>query len=316
MLHIPAAIVPARAARCLMPVRCWRIEAPTTFGSVGPWRLTDCQHAIAITEEDGSRQVYTPSQPVFVQPKKRQTGMRSNSAELHIAMDGMAGIDDSVLERGLLDGAQVTEFEVDGMRPWIRLRMFRWYVSNTPSGKGRAELQMVGVSSRLQETVGETITTTCQNEFGDALCSTGGVINGDPDFSFLDFEVGVPPAGFNLLRTMRIREASDTFPAAAKTDADWWAHGRIRFIDGPNAGVEAWIESNETPINAGSNWVVDIVLATPLAYAPVTGNDVTMRVGCSRTHAVCKAKFGNLASFRGHRDIAGSDIQQITPGAS
>lgn len=299
-----------------MPARCWRIDAPTSFGGVGPWRLTDAQYELAIIEEDGSRQTYTPAQPVFVQASKRQTGMRSNSAELHIAMDGLSGVDDTVIERGLLDGAKVTEFEVDGLRPWVRLRMFRWYVASTPSGKSRAELQLVGVSSRLQRTTGEVITTTCQNEFGDALCSSGGVLAGNADFNFLGFEVGVPPAGFNLLRTMRIREAANAFPTPAKSVEDWWAHGRIRFIDGPNAGVEAWIERNDTPINAGSNWVVDIVLATPLAYAPETGDVVSMRVGCDRIHSTCRDKFGNLDSFRGHRDITGSDSLQFTPGAS
>jgi hypothetical protein len=336
MLHIPAAIVPARAARCLMPVRCWRIDTQSPVAGIGPWRLTDCQHAIEIHEEDRSRQVYTPTQIVFPQTSERSTGMRSNTSELHVGIDENSPIDESVIGRGLLDGARVTMFEVDGTRPWIRLRMFRWFVARVKNGKGQAIIELSGVSSKLQNTVGESITTTCQNQFGDALCATGGVINSNPDFGFRSYEVGVAPVGVNLRRTMRIREAVDTFPADAKVprlegDDPWWAFGRIRFTSGANEGVEAWIESNAEPINAGTNWVVDIVLTTPLEFLPETGDTVQMRVGCSRTDRVvedlssptkrrriwaCKDKFNNVASFRGFTYLPGSDTQQVTPGAS
>jgi uncharacterized phage protein (TIGR02218 family) len=317
MLQIAAAHEPMRDARSFGLHRCWRVKALHAVSTNLIWRFTDAQHEIRIYEEDlGTYSTYSPAQIVFGQSIRRQTGMRANSSELHVSLGLSGGLDYTHIERGLLDGAQVTEYHVSAARPWVgSLARYRWTVADAEHGGGIALLTLSGISARFAESVGEEITTRCQNQFADALCNSASVISGDANFGFRQYLVGLYPGG-NTRRVMRIREGTDAFPAASLTDADWWAYGIIRFTDGDSADVIAAIESNEQPFDTGLGYdAVDIVLATPLAFAPAQGDAVTMRVGCQRTHAACKAKFGNLDQFRGDRDIPGSDAQQTTPGA-
>ncbi len=69
-----------------------------------------------------------------------------------------------------------------------------------------------------------------------------------------------------------------------------YAQGTIVFTSGVNAGISA---------NVKSASATALMLAYPLLNAPAVGDTFTAYQGCDHSMATCKAKFNNLANFRG-----------------
>lgn len=78
-----------------------------------------------------------------------------------------------------------------------------------------------------------------------------------------------------------------------KTSAATIGHlgGFVRFTSGAFAGATATVKN----VNVG----VDVTLMFPLTAAPATGDGFKIYQGCDHTAATCKAKFNNIAKFRG-----------------
>ena len=319
MIPIRERLIPLRASRSIQLTRCFSIQTQNATANL-TWNLTDAQRDVVIIGTDRVTKItYSAANIIIPQPKRRQSGMRSNSTELQICIDDLAGITEEDLDKDLLVGARVVEIEVDGLRPWIEHRRFRWYVSDVRHGKGVAILSLVGQTARLQKTVGESISTRCQNAFLNFNCNAGsslsGVLEGGTQkFGFRAYKTHTDPTYLGK-RRVRIKEDADSFPVDARAAADWWAHGTVKFVSGPAANQIAYVESNTQPFLSGGIYYTDLILTTPLAYAPTGNNDLELRVGCPRIHSVCKAKFNNLDNFRGDRDVAGSDNLQRTPSA-
>jgi len=318
MIDVPAALVPSRASRSLQISKCYAIIAVNATTQLR-WDLTDNQHDILTVGSDGSVVTYQAANVVVSQPRRRQSGIRSNSAEIQIGLDDLTGVTKADIDKDLLIGARVVELEVDALHPWIFHRRFSWYVSDVRHGKGVAILSLVGISSKFQSMVGESITTRCQNKFFNFNCNNGNSLSsvlegGTQKFGFREYKTASDPTYLGR-RRVRIMEDADTFPTDSLTAADWWAHGTLKFVSGPAAGQIVYVEANDQPFTSGGFLYCDLTLATPLAFNPTSGNDLELRVGCGRYLAVCRDKFSNLDNFRGDRDVAGSDNLQRTPSA-
>ena len=324
MIDVPAALVPTRASRSLQISRCYAIVT-TNASSQRSWFLTDNHRDVVIVQTNGQLTTHSASNVVISQPKRRQSGVRSNSTELQIGLDDLTGVTKADLDKDLLIGARVVEVEVDAVHTWIIHRLFSWYVSDVRHGKGIAILSLVGISSKFQNTIGESITTRCQNKFFNFNCNSGNSLSnvieaGVQKFGFRQYKTVSDPSYLGR-RSVRIRMGADTdsFPASSLAYGDWWAHGTLKVIDGPAAGQVVYVESNNKPFIVGSGpglyVATDLILATPLAFNPTSNNTVELRTGCARFLSVCREKFNNLDNFRGDRDVAGSDNLQRTPGA-
>jgi uncharacterized phage protein (TIGR02218 family) len=69
-----------------------------------------------------------------------------------------------------------------------------------------------------------------------------------------------------------------------------YTQGTLLFSSGANAGKSVTVKQATTST---------LTLAYPLLNAPATGDAFTVYQGCDHTMATCKAKFNNLANFRG-----------------
>ncbi len=69
-----------------------------------------------------------------------------------------------------------------------------------------------------------------------------------------------------------------------------YAQGTIVFTSGVNGGISANVKSASSTA---------LTLAYPLLNAPAVGDTFTAYQGCDHSMATCKAKFNNLANFRG-----------------
>lgn len=82
-------------------------------------------------------------------------------------------------------------------------------------------------------------------------------------------------------------------------DTRHFAHGTLRFLDGPQAGDHFAVLATE-----GGALSVD----KPLAAGAIAGMRVVLRQGCDHTIATCAARFANAVNFRGEPHLPGGDI--------
>lgn len=77
------------------------------------------------------------------------------------------------------------------------------------------------------------------------------------------------------------------------------AHGRLRWLDGPHAGVTMQVVRL-----VGTAVVPDLALDAELAV----GARAILREGCDHTIATCATRFGNAINFQGEPFLPGSDL--------
>ena len=86
--------------------------------------------------------------------------------------------------------------------------------------------------------------------------------------------------------------------AAALISGDY-AQGRLRWLDGANAGSEGLILANDAAI---------VTLADPPPFQPIAGDRVELRQGCDRRFSTCVNRFANAFNFRGEPHLPGNDL--------
>jgi len=84
---------------------------------------------------------------------------------------------------------------------------------------------------------------------------------------------------------------------------DWFSRGLLTWTSGPNAG-----RSMEVKLHSKSPGNVTIVLWHGMAEAIAVGHEFTITAGCDKQLSTCRAKFNNVANFRGFPHVAGNDF--------
>lgn len=90
------------------------------------------------------------------------------------------------------------------------------------------------------------------------------------------------------------------------TDHSPYLFGRIRWIDGPMAGLTSQV------IGADADGVT---VAEPLEVEIAIGTRVQMRKGCDHTLATCASRFDNAINFQGEPFLPGNDLLAQYPDA-
>lgn len=82
-------------------------------------------------------------------------------------------------------------------------------------------------------------------------------------------------------------------------EAGAYAYGRLRWLDGANAGLEALVLAND----AGSMTLAE---APRLLVQP--GDMAELTQGCDRRLDTCRTRFANVLNFRGEPHLPGNDL--------
>lgn len=317
MLRVGGAYRPMRAALSMALARAWKIETVPDQSSIDrTWRFTSWTRNTTVIEETGDWESYSAGGLVIPGPHRAKTGFGENSGQLRVIIGtGATPITVDEVQSGILDGAKVTRYTFDPLRPWLEpIRAERFRVEDLGEGARSVTLNLVGVSALFRNRSGIDLGPTCRNDFGDGFCNWGGAIDASAEFAFRAYRAE-SIAGGNTRRSFRMRGGTDFFPAASLTDANWWSHGLVRFLDGRNAGVLAIIESNTQPIDMGGYYACDVELATPIAQPPEFNALLSVRVGCDGHFETCRLKFANVDNFRGAKDMPGTDALRTTGAA-
>jgi uncharacterized phage protein (TIGR02218 family) len=195
----------------------------------------------------------------------------------------------SDLAAGRWDGAAVTIFMVDWEQPeGERMLLVRGELGDVSAKANAFEAELRGPTALLDRPVVEQTSPECRAELGDKRCR-------------------VDMAGrVRVSRIAAVPEEETVEVADPAIEPEGYAYGRLRWISGPNSGLESSILAC-----AGTK----LTLREPPHFAPAPGDLVELHEGCDRSFATCRARFGNAANFRGEPHLPGMDLLTRYPGA-
>ena len=255
------------------------------------WRI-ERRDGVAVTLTDHDRDLVIDGEPYRAAPGMtpsaivREEGLDADTMEARGSLTASA-ITARDLEEGRWDGARVIVSAIDraaeGASPLVLSEGSIGAVESGPEGFA-AELR--GAAALMERPVTEATSPTCRAELGDRRC-------------------GVPMrTRRRIARVVAAEGARVTVDVAA--DADAYAEGLLRWLDGPNSGMEEGVVASGGDV---------LTLHSAPLYAPAAGTRVWLREGCDKRLATCAGRFGNVANFRGEPFLPGIDLLTRYPGA-
>jgi uncharacterized phage protein (TIGR02218 family) len=196
------------------------------------------------------------------------------------------------LAGGRFDGATVSIFMVDwavlaaGKLPLARGTLGE-VKRQMVGGGGSFTAALRGPTAAFEATAIESYSPECRAELGDNRCR-------------IDLSLRTSTTAVSAV-------SSDQFVEVAELAGDIsdFIGGRLRGLDGANAGIDARI----TNIDG-----VQLILFEPLPFALQVGDRVELREGCDKKLTTCATRFANVINFRGEPHVPGGDLLTRFPG--
>jgi uncharacterized phage protein (TIGR02218 family) len=225
----------------------------------------------------------------------RRTAIRSTA---DLAVDNLDvesvfsddGITEDDLRTGRYDFAEVRMFLVNyqHLAQGI-LKLRRGWLGEVKIRDGMYVAELRGMTQKLQMTVGEVYAPDCAADLGDARC-------------------GVDLTALEEGGTVTVVTSATMFEASLMQATGWYDGGEFTWASGANAGQTVAVRSWD----AGTS---TLTLFLPALYAIQIGDAFTIRPGCDKTFATCRAKFDNAVNFRGFPHVPGNDQVLSYPDA-
>lgn len=193
---------------------------------------------------------------------------------------------------GRYDGASVSIFMVDwteltaGKLPLARGTLGE-ITRRMVGGGGSFTAALRGPTAGFEAIAIESYAPECRAELGDQRCRVDLALR-----SHVTQVSGV---------------SSDQFVEVAELagDASIYVGGRLRGLDGANAGIDARI------VNIDG---MQLILFEPLPFSLQIGDRVELREGCDKKLTTCAMRFANVINFRGEPHVPGGDLLTRFPG--
>ncbi len=210
---------------------------------------------------------------------RRTADLEADSAEVEGALthDAISAAD---LAAGRFDGARMGIGIVD----WVSLEraiLYRGTIGAISREDARFTAELRSAKSALAVDPVPYTSPTCRAEF----CGPGCVLSARR----FTHETQVTAIDF----------AASRVEFADGPDPDLLAHGELRWIDGPQAGIAMQVMAAD-----GTGIVLDRMLDPGLSI----GTRARLREGCDGRIATCATRFGNAANFQGEPFLPGNDL--------
>ena len=208
--------------------------------------------------------------------------------------------DASVREEDILagryDGAGVTAYLVNWQQVDERTILFRGTFGEIVRSEGMFQVELRGLTERLNGPVGQVFHAECSALLGDRRCTV--------DLASAAVSVSAPVMERGDGRVFRLG-------ALPQYQDGWFAHGRLIVVDGEGEGQIGIVKSDKI---TGDLRVIE--LWQPLTIQPQPGDVVRLEAGCDKRSKTCREKFGNFLNFRGFPHIPGEDWLRSYPSAA
>ena len=226
---------------------------------------------------------------------QQTTGLAVDNTEAMGALSDASVREEDILA-GRFDGAAVTAFMVNWDRVQERAILFKGNFGEIVRSKGAFQVELRGLTERLNRPVGRVYHAECSAILGDRRCTVDMALPGNSvEMPILQVENG---------RIFHIGE----LPTHA---AHWFERGRLVIIDGDGRDQTGVIKTDRT---VGQVRMVE--LWQSFTSLPVQGDTIRLEAGCDKRSRTCRDKFANFLNFRGFPNIPGEDWLRAPPGTA
>jgi len=280
MKRLPQALADHVATGETTLCRAWRVTCRDGF------RLGFTEHDQKLTF-DGT--VFEPGTGFAATEASSASGLSAPGAEVRGGFSSEA-IAEADLAAGRYDGARVELFLVNWQAADEQHALMSVQEIGEVSRAGpgfSAELR--SFAHRLQQPEGRIYNRRCDADLGDSKCRV---------------DMGV--AHRRVLGVVAEVLSADRLTVSGLSDLPegHFRLGHLRFDEGALSGRRLAIEES----GAAAAGLVTLRLWLPLEARPAEGDAVTLTVGCDKSFATCREKFGNPLNFRGFPHMPGSDF--------
>jgi len=266
----------------------WKIER--TDSTV--FRFTSNTQEITFENE-----LYTPVDSVQVSARRKEADLAIENLEM-IGPITSNLITHEDLRSGLFNEAEITESWIDYRFPWMpAITTAKYWITEVKYSAERWEAKVEGLTRWIIPRVGRMYTRECDNDLGDAVCRVD--------------VVGLSEAGSILSVTGGSLNNRSLFEASGLTEsADFFTHGRLTWLTGPNTAKTSVVKLHSTPAA-----VQTLELQLPTDFNISVLDTFNVQPGCDKLRDTCINKFNIIENFGGFPFIPGSDAMLETPKA-
>jgi uncharacterized phage protein (TIGR02218 family) len=271
MQHLPTAFATHLAQEVTTLATCWSIKRKD--GVTLYFTSLDCDVVV-----DGNR--YEAADSMSVSAVSSQAGLTVDNLEFEGMLSAAAITEEDILS-GRYDHAEITIFIVNYADPAMgKLHLKTGWLGEVTLQGGQFIAEMRGLTSRLQQAIGEVYTSGCRATLGDGRCK-------------------VNLASYTFTGSVTATEAAYAFKDSTKTQANsYFAGGVITFTSGANNGLRMEVRD----FSAGR-----FGLFLPMPNAIAVGDSFTVSAGCDKQFDTCVTRFTNALNFRGEPHVPGTD---------
>jgi uncharacterized phage protein (TIGR02218 family) len=202
------------------------------------------------------------------------------------------------LSAGLYDNAAIEIFRVNWASPGDRVLMRSGNLGEVKRSGAAFAAEVRGLAHALQEPKGRLFQYSCDADLGDQRCM---VDLDDPAFRGTGALVDVAsPRRF-------------TASGLGAFASGWFTHGLLTFTSGAAEG-----QSVEVKQHGRAGDLVTIELWSRARLPLTLEQTFTVTAGCDKRVESCRAKFANVANFRGFPHMPGNDFLTVVsrPGSA
>lgn len=218
---------------------------------------------------------------------KDAVGLGVGNLEVESAL-ASGRLEEADLATGLYDDAAVEIFRVNWQDTSQRVLMRTGTLGEVRRSGTAFTAEVRGLAHYLNQPRGRLFQYSCDADLGDRRC-------------------GVDVVSPTYRGTGAVAEVTSgrRFVAAglASYTDQWFTRGLLRFTSGANSGQAIEIKAHRL---AGGAAVIE--LWQEPAQVVALGDAFTATAGCDKQLATCRAKFSNVANFRGFPHMPGNDL--------
>lgn len=192
------------------------------------------------------------------------------------------------LDNGVWDRARVEIYRLDWLEPALFYKTFTGELGALKRTQSGFEVELAGLSARLNRTIGRVFSKLCDAELGDARCQ-------------VDLSASAYSASVTVTRLISARAFA--ISGLQAFESGWFTHGVLSWEGGPNAPAHARITQHRREADE-SVLELDVGPAEPIEI----GQDARLVAGCDKSFETCKVKFSNAVQFRGCPHMPGNDV--------
>jgi uncharacterized phage protein (TIGR02218 family) len=198
-------------------------------------------------------------------------------------------ISEDLLAAGLYDNATIERYLVN----WKDVRQRHLFnvgsVGEVSRGKTVFRAELRSLSHVLNQDRGRVYSKICDADVGDDRCT-----------------VDLTDPAFHGTGTVTELLGDGVFRASGLDSfaSDWFAKGKLIFLDGQNSGILREVRHHSLTLTAGAE--IELFEAQPFTLN--VGDTFSVTAGCRRDIDTCDKKFDNVVNFRGFPFIPGNDI--------